>query len=126
VKDDRVYIGHILRCISRIEEYTVEGRDRFFSSYLIQDGVLRNLQVMAESTQRVSDSLRSQHPEVGWKALAGFRNVLVHDYLGVDLESVWSRSVSRTFAANSHRFSRHDRPLRPMRGPAHRGNSARS
>lgn len=89
MKDDRVYIGHILRCISRIEEYTVQGRDRFFSSYLIQDGVLRNLQVMAESTQRLNDSLRAQHPEVEWKALAGFRNVLVHDYLGVDLESVY-------------------------------------
>ena len=97
MKDDRVYIGHILRCISRVEEYTVEGRDRFFASYLIQDGVLRNLQVMAESTQRLSDSLRSQHPEVEWKALAGFRNVLVHNYLGVDLESVY-RAVEQDVA----------------------------
>lgn len=89
MKDDRVYIAHILRCISRIEEYTLEGRERFLSSHLIQDGVLRNLQVMAESTQRLSDSLRAPHPEVDWKALAGFRNVLVHDYLGIDLESAY-------------------------------------
>ena len=41
MKDERVYVGHVLRCISRIEEYTVEGRDRFFSSHLIQDGVIR-------------------------------------------------------------------------------------
>jgi uncharacterized protein with HEPN domain len=46
VKDDRVYVAHILRCILRIEEYTVDGRDRFFSSHLIQDGVLRNLESM--------------------------------------------------------------------------------
>ena len=42
MKDDRVYLGHILRCISRIEEYTIEGRKAFFSSPLIQDGVIRN------------------------------------------------------------------------------------
>lgn len=93
MKDDRVYVAHILRCILRIEEYTVDGRDRFFSSHLIQDGVLRNLQVMSESTQHLSDALRSRHPDVEWKALAGFRNVLVHDYLGVDLESVY-RAIS--------------------------------
>jgi uncharacterized protein with HEPN domain len=89
LKEDRVYVKHILRCISRIEEYTAEGREAFFSSPLIQDGTLRNLQTMAESTQRLSERLRIGYPEVDWKALAGFRNVLVHDYLGVDLNSVY-------------------------------------
>jgi len=89
LKDDRVYVKHILRCISRIEEYTAEGREAFFSSHLIQDGTLRNLQTMAESTQQLSEPLRIGFPEIDWKALAGFRNVLVHDYLGVDLDSVY-------------------------------------
>ena len=88
MKDDRVYVRHILRCVARIEEYTVEGRERFFSSHLIQDGVIRNLQTLAESSQRMSEPLRSRYSEIDWRALAGFRNVLVHDYLGVDLESV--------------------------------------
>jgi uncharacterized protein with HEPN domain len=89
VKDDRVYLEHILRCVSRIEEYTRAGRESFFASHLIQDAVIRNLQTMAESTQRLSDQLKSLRPEVDWKALAGFRNVLVHNYLGVDLEFVF-------------------------------------
>jgi uncharacterized protein with HEPN domain len=89
VKDDSVYLKHILRCIGRIEEYSVAGRDAFFSSTLIQDGVIRNLQTLAESSQRLSDSIKQSSPEVDWKNLAGFRNVLVHDYLGVDLVLVF-------------------------------------
>jgi len=96
VKDDRVYLKHILRCIARIEEYTAAGRESFFSSHLIQDGVIRNLQTLAESSQRLSEGVRGSQPSVDWKGLAGFRNVLVHDYLG----SIWSTSIglsSRTF-----------------------------
>ena len=89
MKDDRVYLGHILRCIARIEEYTVEGRDKFFASPLVQDGVIRNLQTLAESSLRLGDAVKALHPDVDWKGLAGFRNVLVHDYLGVDLELVY-------------------------------------
>jgi uncharacterized protein with HEPN domain len=51
--------------------------------------VLRNLQTMAESTQRLSDALRAAHPEIDWRRMAGFRNVLVHNYLGIDLDIVW-------------------------------------
>jgi uncharacterized protein with HEPN domain len=89
VKDDKVYLVHIAEAIGRIEEYVRGGRGAFMSSTLIQDAVVRNLQTLAESTQRLSEGLRSQHPEVDWRAIAGFRNVLVHDYLGVDTEEVW-------------------------------------
>jgi uncharacterized protein with HEPN domain len=82
-------LKHILRCIARIEEYTARGRESFLSSHLIQDGVIRNLQTLAESSQRLSEGLRASQPSVDWKGLAGFRNVLVHDYLGVDLELVY-------------------------------------
>jgi uncharacterized protein with HEPN domain len=82
-------LKHILRCIARIEEYTTGGRESFLSSHLIQDGVIRNLQTLAESSQRLSEGLRASQPSVDWKGLAGFRNVLVHDYLGVDLELVY-------------------------------------
>ncbi|MEQ1574731.1 MAG: DUF86 domain-containing protein [Vicinamibacterales bacterium] len=94
MKDDRVYLKHILRCVSRIEEYAVSGRDAFMASHLIQDGVIRNLQTLAESSQRLNEGLKASQPTVDWKGLAGFRNVLVHDYLGVDLELVY-RAVER-------------------------------
>lgn len=56
---------------------------------LVQDAVLRNLQVLAESTQRLSEDCKSAHPEIEWYKIAGLRNILVHDYLGIDLETVW-------------------------------------
>jgi len=94
VKDDAVYLKHILRCISRVEEYSAAGRETFFASPLIQDGVIRNLQTLAESSQRLSEAITQSWPDVDWKGLAGFRNVLVHDYLGVDLDLVY-RAVER-------------------------------
>ena len=89
MKDDRVYLKHILQCIGRIEEYTVDGRAEFLSSHLIQDGVMRNLQTLAEASQRLDEGIKATHTAVDWKGLAGFRNVLVHNYLGVDLELVY-------------------------------------
>ena len=90
MKDDKLYLIHISECIERIESYIGEGgKATFWGSTLIQDAVLRNLQMLAESTQRLSDALKGAHPEVKWYQIAGFRNVLVHDYLDIDLERVW-------------------------------------
>jgi uncharacterized protein with HEPN domain len=90
VKDDRIYLQHISDCISRIQEYTREGQQAFLRDTRTQDAVLRNLQVLAESARRISTSFGESHPEVPWKNIAGFRNVLVHDYLGVDLQQIWN------------------------------------
>ena len=89
MKDDRLYIHHVLDCVYRIGRYCQNDEEAFRKSELIQDAVLRNLQTLAESTQRISDSLKARHPEVDWRAISGFRNVLVHDYLGINLGRVW-------------------------------------
>jgi len=90
MKGDRLYLNHILECIRRIEEYTKDGRASFLVIPLVQDGVLRNLQILAESTQRLSLECKARCPDVPWVLIAGFRNILTHDYLGVDLESIWA------------------------------------
>jgi uncharacterized protein with HEPN domain len=90
VKGDVPYISHILEAIRRIEENVAGGREAFMSSHTLQDAVLRNLQTMAEATQRLSGRLKRAHPEIEWSRIAAFRNVLVHNYLGIDLELVWA------------------------------------
>ncbi len=90
MKDDRLYLVHIVECITRIHDYTAPGRAEFLRSTLIQDAVMRNLQILTESSQRVSEELKADHPGVDWRAMAGFRNVLVHDYLSIDLAIVWN------------------------------------
>ena len=87
---DQVYVEHMLDCIARIEEYTQLARSRFFSSKLIQDAVVRNLQVLAESSQRLSEEAQSAEAQIPWRSIAGFRNILVHDYLGLDMETIWN------------------------------------
>jgi len=89
VKDDVFYIECMLECIARIDRYTRGGRDAFFSDSMIADAVIRNLQTLAESSQRTSSRLKGSAPEIDWRQLAGFRNVVVHDYLGLELGAVW-------------------------------------
>ena len=84
-RDDRLYLIHIDECIRRIERYTSAGGDAFFSDAKTQDAVLRNLHTLAESSPRISDRMTTSQPQVDWRNIAAFRNVLVHDYLGIDL-----------------------------------------
>jgi uncharacterized protein with HEPN domain len=91
MKDDRLYLIHIIESIDKIEAYMAElDFTAFIKNTMVQDAVLRNLQVLAESTQRLSANFKSQHPEIEWYKIAGLRNILVHDYLGIDLETVWA------------------------------------
>jgi len=86
---DRVLLTHMRDCLDRILEYTNAERSRFEASRLVQDGVIRNLQTLAESSLRLSSEIKATEPQVPWRELAGFRNVIVHGYLGVDLGAVW-------------------------------------
>lgn len=86
---DRVLLAHMRDCMDRIREYTDSDRARFDKSRLVQDAVIRNLQTLAESSQRLSGEIKGTEPQIPWRELAGFRNVIVHGYLGVDLGAVW-------------------------------------
>lgn len=90
MKSDTLYTIHIQECIDRIQSYVAGiDQDKFMESSLIQDAVLRNLQILAESTQRLSDDFKTRHQEIEWYKISGLRNILVHDYLGIDTETVW-------------------------------------
>ena len=90
MKGDILYVNHILDCLRRIARYASVGETQFQDDELVQDGILRNLQILTESSQRISSALKSRYPEVDWRGMSGFRNVLVHDYLGVNLYRVWA------------------------------------
>lgn len=89
MKEDQLYIEHIIDCIDRINDYTEFDQFVFMNSPMVQAAVIRNLQILSESTQKLSESLKTEHPEIPWKAIAGFRNILVHNYLGLDLAQIW-------------------------------------
>ena len=88
-EQDECLLDHVAQCIDRIRRYTEGSKDRFMESTLVQDAVIRNLQVLAESTTRFSERLRSTEPVVPWAKIRGFRNVMTHAYLNIDRDVVW-------------------------------------
>lgn len=90
MRDSRVYLIHIRDCIARIESYTTEGKEDFFTDIKTPDAVIRNLETLCESTQRLPDEWKAAYPETDWRRIADFRNFLAHQYLDVDIEIVWN------------------------------------
>ena len=76
-------------CLERVQTYTGGVRQTFEGSRLVQDAVIRNLQALTESSQRLSEAIKATEPGVPWRELSGLRNVIVHGYLGIDVAAVW-------------------------------------
>ena len=89
-KNDLIYLRHISSAISRIEEYSQNlNCKEFMNNYLLQDGIIRQIEIIGEATKRLSEEFKKKHNEIPWKDIAGMRDKLIHDYFGVDLEAVW-------------------------------------
>lgn len=88
--DDRVYLQHIRDAIARIEEYTQNTDEASFKTQtLIQDGVIRQIEIIGEAVKRLSSSFRNSHDHIPWQDIARMRDKLIHDYFGVDVEKIW-------------------------------------
>jgi uncharacterized protein with HEPN domain len=83
------YLEDILDCINRIEDYITNGKDAFKNTPMIQDAVIRNFEIIGEIVKRIPQDILSQQPQITWRAIAGFRDVLIHDYNVVDIDEVW-------------------------------------
>lgn len=89
MKDDKVYLAHIADAIAQIHSYTAGGREEFLQNRMIQDAVVRNFEIIGEATKNLSETMKSRRPDIPWRRVAGMRDVLIHDYMGVDAEEVW-------------------------------------
>ncbi len=89
MRSDSVYLRHILDAVSKIETYVAVGRDRFMAESQWHDAAIRQLEIIGEAAKKLSTELRSAHPETPWRRISGMRDVLIHDYIGVDLNAVW-------------------------------------
>lgn len=89
-KDLRLYIEDILECIEKIEEYSGKiTEDDFYENTQIQDAIFRRLEIMGEAVKNVPKGFRERHQKIPWKNIAGMRDILIHEYSGVNLERIW-------------------------------------
>jgi uncharacterized protein with HEPN domain len=89
-RDELLYLRHVLDAINIIEEY-LQGVDEehFKATRLLQDGTIRQIEIIGEAVKNVSKDIRKSYPEIPWQDIAGMRDKLIHGYFGVDIEEVW-------------------------------------
>jgi uncharacterized protein with HEPN domain len=89
LRDDRAWLLDILEALSNIEKYAARGERAFCEEELIQVWIIYYIQVAGEAANQLSDSFKRNHTDIPWKSIIGMRNVLVHQYFGLDLGEIW-------------------------------------
>ncbi|MBI3442562.1 MAG: DUF86 domain-containing protein [Candidatus Sungbacteria bacterium] len=91
VKDPKLFLKHILGGVGQIEEYVRDiSKEKFLASPQIQDAVMRRLAIIGEATKNLPSDLREKYAQIPWNNIAGMRDMLIHEYFGVDMELVWN------------------------------------
>ncbi len=90
MRNDRLYLQHIHEALDKIASYTQDGQDAFKANSMAQDAVIRNFEIIGEASKQLGDEIKSREPGIPWRSVSGFRDVLIHNYMGVDLDEVWN------------------------------------
>ncbi|MFA4890144.1 MAG: DUF86 domain-containing protein [Candidatus Paceibacterota bacterium] len=89
-KDPKIFLEHILESIREIEKNIHRMPEvKFSRSIAIQDAVVRRLEIIGEAVRNIPDAFRKNYPKIPWKKIAGLRDILIHEYFGVDMSLVW-------------------------------------
>jgi uncharacterized protein with HEPN domain len=90
IKSDLAYVDHILDCIRKINDFSKDLSLRDFrKSELVQDAIIRNIEIIGEASKKISKDTKQTYYKIPWKEIAGMRDKLIHDYIGVDVDVVW-------------------------------------
>ena len=90
MKDVKLYLEDISESIAQIEKYTKKANQKMFiNDVQLQDSVIRRLEIIGEAVKNIPLSFKNKHPEVPWKEIAGTRDILIHEYSGVNIERIW-------------------------------------
>jgi uncharacterized protein with HEPN domain len=90
MRTDRLRLLDAIEQIELISTFSGRGREAFFNDLIVQSAILHRLALLGEAFRGVSPELREAHPEIQWSQIVAFRNVVIHEYFGIDLELVWA------------------------------------
>lgn len=90
MRDNRVRLVDMLEALEHIERYSARGRRAFESDELIQTWMIHHLQIIGEAAAKLDRDFWDAYPEIPWAQIVAMRNILVHDYFGIDMDAVWS------------------------------------
>jgi uncharacterized protein with HEPN domain len=89
-KELKTYFEDIITAIEKIEKYTIGmTKEDLIRNDLVQDAVVRNLEVIGEAVKKIPDDVRNSYKDIQWKKIAGLRDILIHEYFGVNMNIVW-------------------------------------
>lgn len=89
-RDIGVFLEDILESIGRIDEYTKDiSEEEFYRTVSIQDAVIRRFEVIGEAAKHIPQTVKDKYSEIPWKEISGTRDILIHEYFGVNLERIW-------------------------------------
>ena len=89
-KNYKEYLQDIKQAIAKIEKYTKNLTfTQFKNNELVIDGVVRNLEIIGEAAKKLPNQIKEKTPDIEWKKIAGLRDILIHEYFGVDLDIIW-------------------------------------
>lgn len=89
-RDFIIFLEDIITSINKIEKYTYKIKFKeFLKNEMMIDAVIRNLEIIGEAVKNLPQEIKDKYPEVEWKEATGFRNILIHNYFGIDIETVW-------------------------------------
>lgn len=89
MRNDQERMRDVQEAINKIEKYAIQGKEEFFANELIQSWILLQLQIIGEAARSMNPCTHEQHPEISWRDIIDFRNLLVHEYFRVDLKLIW-------------------------------------
>ena len=95
-KDLLIFLKHILESIELIENYVKDTTEiTFLSNQLLQDAVIRRIEIIGEAIKNIPYEFQDIHPDIPWKAISGMRDILIHEYFGIDLKLTWRVVILR-------------------------------
>lgn len=89
-KDILIFLDHILESIDLIDEYTEEAtEEKFVNSPQLHDAVIRRIEIIGEAIKNIPIDFKDRYPDIPWRAISGMRDILIHEYFGIDLKLTW-------------------------------------